>query len=828
MDTLWQDIRYGLRMLAKQPAFTAIAILTLALGIGANTAIFSVMNAIVLRYLPLPNPQQLVYLSTSDIAGSQSGYGESSLPEPVFEQFRAQHDVFSDVVAYVPLSFSKIAVRYGEVPEEAEADMVSGNFFSGLGVKLAAGRGFTLEDESARAPVAVISYTYWSARLARDPNVLGHVLYVKGVPFTVVGVGPDGFIGVDHGRPTDVWIPLQSRADLKPWGSSPLSPYGLFGSPQWWVLLEIGRLQPGVTPKQAAERLNPLFVNTLKTSGAITDASSKSNPPHLILSDARGIEGLRDDYTRPLTVLMVMVGLVLVIACGNVGMLMMARNTTRQREFSLRLALGGSALRLFRQLLTESLLIVIAGSGLGWLFAVAATRALASWSRLNMDLAPDARVLFFTICVSLLVGVAFGLAPMRKAVRAPVGVVLKTANATSNTDRSRARGGKVVVALQMALCLMLLVSAGLLVRTIRNLENVSLGMKAQGLFVFGVSPQQHAQTFAENVAFYRSLLERMRSLPGVESVTLMANRVGGGVSSNTGVFVDGLVPGGKDFAPMRWNSVGPDFLRTLGINIEFGRDILDSDAPDSQKVAIVNHTFIAKYLPNQNPIGHRVALSRASDAPQYAIVGVAGDSKYTAVQETARPMVYLPYLQSKSIGSMHVELRTSGNAGALVPEVTRAMHEFAPDLPMLQPRTQTAQFEGNLTEERLNARLAMSFGGLAVFLVAIGLYGTLAYRVSRRTNEIGVRMAIGAQRGQVLWMVLRESLLVSAVGVAIGLPLVLFVGKVMSSMLFGVQPRDPLTLAGALIGVTIVALVASFIPARRAASVDPIIALRYE
>jgi len=828
MDTLWQDIRYGLRMLAKQPAFTAIAVLTLALGIGANTAIFSVMNAVVLRYLPVPNPDRIVYLHTSELGGGQSGYGDSSLPLSAFQALRTQRDVFSDLMAYVPLSFSKVGVRYAAAPEEAEGDMVSGNFFSGLGVKFAAGRGFTIEDENAHAPVAVLSYAYWSGKTGRDPNVLGHAFYIKGVPFTVVGVTAPGFIGVDHGRPTDVWIPLQTRDDLKPWGTSASNSFSLYGTPRWWVLLEIGRLQPGVTQQQALARLNPLYISAIMSAGAVTNDAQKKKPPHLVFTDARGIEGVRDNYQQSLIVLMVMVGLVLVIACGNVGMLMVARNTTRQREFSLRLALGGSAMRLFRQLLTERLMIVFAGSALGWLFALSATQALASWSDLNLDLTPDLTVLLFTIGVSLLAGLAFGLAPLRKAIGTPVGIVLKTATATSNTDRGRARGGKLVVALQMALCLMLLVAAGLLVRTIRNLENVALGVRTQGLFVFGLSPQQHAQTNAEAIVFYRTLIERLRQVPGIDAVTVMSNRIGGGVSSNTGAYVDGVTPGGKDFAAMRWNSVGPDFCKTLGIPLVMGRDILDTDTPDSQKVVIVNQTFATRYLPDQNPLGHRVAFGTDANTPQYVIVGVSADNKYTEVRENARPIAYFPYAQRGSVGSMHVEVHFNGNPFSMMAVVTRAMQEIAPDLPLLQPMTQSAQYNDNLSEERLNARLAMSFGFLAVFLVAIGLYGTLAYRVSRRTNEIGVRMAIGAQRTQVLWMVFKESLLVSVLGIAVGLPLVFFSGKVLSSMLYGVEARDPLSIAAALVGVVIVALVASFIPARRAASVDPMVALRYE
>lgn len=829
METLWQDIRYGLRMLAKQPAFTAIAVLTLALGIGANTAIFSVMNAVVLRYLPVPNPDRIVYLHTSELGGGQSGYGDTSLPLSAFQALRTQRDVFSDLMAYVPLSFSKIAVRYGSAPQEAEADMVSGNFFSGLGVQPIVGRGFTTDDESSHTLNAVVSYAYWSGSLGRDPSILGQTIFVKSVPFTIVGVMPAGFIGVDHGRPTDIWIPLQDRPELKPWGHSAADTRStIYGRPGWWFLLEIGRLQPSVTQQQALARLNPIYQATLFSSGAATDSKAKKNPPKLFFTSARGIEGVADDYQQPLIALMAMVGLVLLIACSNVGMLLAARNAARQREFTLRLALGGNRTRLFRQLLTESLLLVLSGAALGWLFALWSTRALAAWSELNLNLAPDAFVRGFTLAVSAIASLAFGLAPLRKISKTSIGDVLKTSSSTSNTNVGKSRAAQAVIALQMALCLTVLVGAGLLVRTLRNLEYTNLGMRTDGLFVYGVNPPQTVRNNSEAIAFYRSLLDRLRAVPGVESATLMDNRVGGGVRNNTGVQVDGVVPGGKEFAPVRWNPVGPDYFHVLGIPLIAGRDINDADSAEAAPAIVVNKTFVDRYLPKQNPIGHHIALNGERNGGAFTIVGVAADSKYTQVRENPRPMAYAPYAQAGSVGSMHIEVHTTGSVAGIVPEIERVMREMTPDSPMLQPKTQQAQFDEGLSEERMNARLSMFFGFLSAMLVAIGLYGTLAYRVARRTSEIGVRMALGAQRGQVLWMVLRESLIVSAVGVAVGLPLAFACAKYLRSLLVGLSPTDPLTFIGALIGVTLVALLASAIPARRASSVNPLTALRYE
>ncbi|HXQ96826.1 MAG TPA: ABC transporter permease [Candidatus Limnocylindrales bacterium] len=824
IEVLLQDTRFALRQLRRSPAFTAVAVLTLALGIGANAAIFSVMNAVILRYLPVRDPQQLVYLHTSDFPGGQSGYGDTSLTEPIFEQLRAERAVFTDLMAYVPLGFNRVSVRYANDPEEAWADMVSGNFFTGLGVRPEFGRVFNLEDEKTHAPVAVVSYAYWSTRLGHDFGALGQPLYVKGVPFTIVGVTPRGFEGVEHNFATEVYIPLQTRPDLKPWANSPNERHSLYGTPDWWCLLEIGRLAPGVSMQQAQLQLNPVFQRT----------SPKRNPtdtpPHLSLTAARGIEGLRDDYQQPLSVLMGMVGLVLVIACANVAMLLMARNAARQREFSLRMAIGCNRVRLFRQLLTESLLLVGAGAVLGWLFAIWATGALSSWSQMSLSLAPDLRVFLFALGISLIAALAFGLAPLPGVVRIPVALVLKSSTANASQDRGKLRSGRIVIAFQIAVCLVLLVGAGLLVRTLRNLEKVNLGLHTDGLFVFGIEPQQSVHSDAEAIHFFQSLTERLRVLPGVESLTLASNRLGGDVSSNTGAYVDGVLPkvGNGSFPGMRWNAVGPDFFHVLGVPIISGRDITDADTASGPKAVVVNKTFADRYLSNQNPIGHHVAFSDAAGSSQFAIVGVVADSKYVGIEETPRPMAYFPYTQRGGIGDMSIELRTQGNPAGLLPEVREAIREIAPEVPLLHPTTQRAQFDETIGQERLIARLALFFGLLAVVLVATGLYGTLAYRVNRRTSEIGVRMALGAQRGQVLWMVLRESLVVCLAGVVVGLPAAYACTRLLRSMLFGLQPSDPLSFVAALGGIILVALLASMIPARRAASVDPMIALRNE
>jgi predicted permease len=838
MGLFFQDLAYAWRQLKKSPGFAFVAVLTLALGIGANTAIFSVMNAVMLRYFPVPNPQELVYLENSHRPDntSQTGDGDFSFTEYSFEQLRGQHKVFSDLMAFIPLGLPTVPVRYGDEPEQARADMVSGNFFSGLGVAIECGRGFTLDDESRHAQVAVLSYSYWTRRFGRNPSIVGDTLYVKGVPFTVVGITRKGFSGVEpvDRKPMDLWIPLQNSSDLTAWGQSDQGGWGLYGahgSVDWWCLMMIGRLKPG-TWKQALAQLNPIFQHSAYSGGARHDPRAPA--PGLYFVSARGNQGLREGYQQPLELLMAMVGLVLLIACGNVAMLLVARNSSREREFSLRMALGAGRARLFRQLLTESLLLVAAGGVLGWFFASWATRSLAAWSEFDVNMAPDRIVLCFTFGVSALAALAFGLAPLRNAVRVSPGLALKTSAASSGQDRNKFRSGQLVVALQMALCLVLLVGGGLLLRTLRNLENANLGMQASGLVAFGITPPQTLHTDAEVTRFFIALTDRFRALPGVESVTLMQNRIGSGWSNNTYAYVDGTLPLGEtEQGAMRWNAVGPEYFHTLRIPVLLGRDLTVADTATASKVVVINQTFADRLLAGRNPIGHHVALDGASvdgktPVPQYTIVGVAANSKYRAVDENPRPMAYFPYPQVAGVGTMHFELRTEGTPTAVLPEVQAAVRQFGPDLPLLEPMTQQAQFDSSFAQQRLFSRLATFFGLLAALLVAIGLYGTLAYRVSRRTAEIGVRMALGAQRGAVLWMIVRECLAVTVAGIVIGLPLAIAGTRLLRSSLFGLNPGDPLTFAAALTGMLAVTLGSSLIPARHAASVDPIQALRSE
>lgn len=820
---LLRDLRYALRQLVKSPGFSFTVVVMLALGIGANTAVFSVMNAILLQLLPVSHPEALSYVRMSNGQSQPPGAGctgsdDTSFSLPGFESLRQRHDVFDDLIATAPLSLSgSVAVRHGALPEEAEGEEVSGNFFSGLGAGLDRGRGFTSDDEANHAAVAVISYDYWTRSYARDPAVVGQTLYVKSVPMTVVGVAAQGFKGIDPGTSLDFWIPLQNRIELNAWGvpSKPgASVNGLYGNPKWWSLRLMARLRPGVSPAQAQQGLAGTFAETVRQSVGTVDPNQWK--PLLDFVPAKGMGTGSDDYRQPVHILMGLVGMVLLIACTNVALMVQARNVVRQREFSLRLAIGARRGSIFRQLLCESLLLVCTGAALGWLFALVATRALADWSEIETGLSPNRSVLLFTVLISATAALIFGLVPLWSAMRAPVAGVLRS-NANSTTaNRNRVLGTRILLSAQVAVCLVLLMAAGLLLRTLGNYANQNLGMRAEGLLVFGVTPQGQVDSHA----FYRSLLDRLSRVPGIRSVSMVENRPGSGWSDNNDLVLDGLQKQGG----LRSNSVGPAFFQTMGVPILAGRDISISDTDKAQSVALVNQTFVKKFLSNTNPLGH--VLGAGKD--KYTIVGVVQDSKYNAVDEEAMPMAYYAAMQWPNIGTMHIEVRSSGDAVAPLPELRRAVAELYPNVPLEKPMTQKAQFDKSYEQQRMFAAMGGFFGVLAVLLVATGLYGTHSFRVSRRTTEIGVRMALGASRRHVLAMVMAESLWVMAAGLAAGIPLCFFAVRPLKSMLYQMSPLDPASFAVSICGMILVAGLAALIPALRAASIEPMQALRTE
>ncbi len=825
LEKLLRDMRFGLRSLRQSPGFAVTAILTLALGVGANSAVFSVMNAVLLRSLPVSDPDRVVYLRTSNPPrGTGTIDSNETFSYSVYDVLRQQSRGLTPVMAYAPLSNSKVAVRYGTQPEEAEGDMVSGAFFSGLGVKLPLGRGFTEEDERKHAPIAVLSYNYWTRRFARAPGILGQTLYVNSVGMTIVGVAAEGFEGTEAGGSTDFWIPLQSRPELNAWGNPPEDGKTYIANPTWWCLRLIARIAPGTSKAQALAELQPIFRSA--AYAGLGSPMQGEKPPVLSFVDAKSFPGYDERYGKPIRILMAMVGLVLLIALANVVMLLMARNASRQREFSVRQALGAGRGELFRQLVTESALLVAAGGALAWGFAQMATRLLANWAQIESSLAPDNAVLLFTLGVLVIAALLFGVAPMRLALAGGAEQALKTSAATSHTDTGKSRTGRIVVALQMALCVVLLVGGGLLIRTLRNLENTSLGMRVEGLVVFGLKP--NIRSISDGVAFYQNLINKLRILPGVESVTVMDERIGSGWSNNSDMMVDGKLPDVANGASrtVRSNVVGPDFFRTLGVPVLAGRDFADSDTARSPHVGIINEEFAKRFLPNQNPLGHMIG----PDFGQYqmTIVGVVKDHKYRSIDEEPIPMAWYMYAQIPVIGPMHVEMRVHGAPLAILPSARKVVQQLDPNLPLIRPMTQRAQYDLTISGQILFARLAGFFGVLAIVLVGTGLYGTLAYRVNMRTAEIGVRMAVGARREQVVWMILKDSLVLTVVGAMIGVPLAMLVGHALASSLYGIKALDAMSYLVAILGVAAVALAASAVPAGRAATVDPLTALRAE
>lgn len=825
LDKCLRDLKHAFRSLLASPGFTVTVVVTLALGVGANTAVFSVMHAVLLRTLPVQDPNQLVYLwTTSPPHGTGTVNAHETFSYPVYDALRNQKDGMEAVMAYVPLSGSKAGVRIGAQPEEAEGDMVSGDFFSGLGVRLQRGRGFTADDEKDHAPVAVISNNYWTRRFSQNPDVLGTTLYVNGVGLTIVGVAARGFEGLEAGRSTDFWIPLQSRPELNAWGNPLDEGKTYIANPTWWCMRLIGRLRPGVTKAQAAAQMQPVFQAAAYTGLGTPRPGEKK--PVLSLADAKGFPSYGEEYGKPLRLLMGMVGLVLLIALTNVAMLLMARNATRQREFSVKLALGAGRADFLRQLLTESLLLVAAGGLLAWLFAIYATRALGAWAQIESSMAPDGVVLRFTVAVLAVAVVLFGAVPLRVALAAGPSLTIKTSAVVSGADTGKTRMGRVIVALQMTVCVVLLVAAGLLIRTLRDLENTPLGFNTDGLAVFGVKPQIHS--LEQGRMFYRDLTAKLEQIPGVESVGVMMWRIGSWSSNNNDMLVDGNLPdvpnGGS--RTVRMNVVGPGFFKTLGVPVLAGREFAASDTASSQHVGIINEEFARRFLPGRNPLGH-VIDTEGRNFP-ITIVGVVKDHKYRSIDEEPIPMAWYEYAQIPVIGRMDVEIRVHGDPLAILPAARKVVQQMDPELPLIQPMTQRAQYDLTISSQVLFARLAGFFGLLAVVLVAAGLYGVLTYRVSRRTAEIGIRMAMGARRGQVVWMILKDCLVLTAIGVAAGVPSAMLVGRALASSLYGVTPLDGTSYALAVAGVACVALAASAWPARRAAAVEPLTALRTE
>jgi predicted permease len=836
IETLRQDLRYALRGMRRSPGFTAVAVSCLALGIGANTAILSILNAVMIRMLPVSHPEQLVLLSYRSQSTSQlfretgSGYGPTSLPYSAFTDIRAGAHTLAGIFAYVPLGFNahSLMVNAGGQPVAAGGEMVSGNYFQVLGVA-PTGRAITDDDVKPDAPnVAVVSYAYSVRELGG--NALGRRIALNGAPFTIVGVAPPEFFGVDPQLAPDFWVPLRDMAEIKPWGIQTGADAKFFENRHWWWCMMLARLKPGVSMEQARAELDVLFGHSIAVG--LSKLPPPAQTPHIALAPAgHGFEQLRQQFSRPLRVLMIAVGVVLLIACANVAALLLARGRARQKEIGVRLAMGATRGRLVRQFLTESILLGICGGAVGLLLANWGSRALllmmaAADQAIGLDVRPDRMVLAATAAVSMLTGILFGLAPALRSSRLNLAGEIKQ-NAGSMTPRATL--GKVLVAAQVALSVCLLFGAGLFVRTLMKLEDQDFGFNRDKLVLFELDPRASGYQNDRLVAVYRNLLEKIQAMPGVRSASVSAFALLSGWSNDSGITTDGppLPKGGG--TQLYWNPVGPDFIETMQIPLLLGRGLGWQDMQE-RKVAVVNEAMVHRFFPGGSPLGHRFSFGQNFDAAQsYEIIGVVKNAKYGNVWGEPPRTAYIPYSASKSaVGRMTFEVRTKGEPLAMVPALRATVRGVATNLPLIGVKTQEQQIGNALRQETMFAKITSFFGLLALILVAVGLYGTLAYGVARRTSEIGIRIALGAARGKVLWMVLRESLAVVACGIAVGLPAAFALTRLMRSMLFGVKEFDAPAIAITVAILALAGVAAGLLPARRAARIDPIRALRYE
>jgi predicted permease len=834
LETLLRDLRYGLRMLRRSPGFSTVAVLSLALGIGANTAIFSLLNAVMLRELPVENPGQLVLLGTGRSGGSAEDFVATDLYSyPFYREMRLKNQVFSDVSAALSLMFEKTHGAVGASPnlEPMNVQLVSGTYFPMLGVKPILGRAFSeAEDEPAGGhPVAVVSYSWWARRFSRDAGILGKTVTLGSTVYSIIGVAPPEFFGTMVGQSPDLWIPLSMEKQVSP---------GWNGLDNKWFqsLYILGRLKPGVTREQAEANVNLLARQIWhEYAGPVLSKEQEQTleRAHIRLTPAaRGLSRLRFEFSLPLQILMVVVGLVLLIACANIANLLLARAAARQREIAVRMAMGAGRARLIRQMLTESLVVALLGGGLGILFAAWASGALlamvsAGREPLPLSVAPDARVLAFTLLVSLATALLFGTAPALRATRVNLSPGLKERTGVVSVA-GRSPLAKALIVAQVALSLVLLIGAALFLRTLVKLARVDTGFNKENVLLFGIDPS--AVGYKEDsrlVSLYQQIESRVSAVPGVRAASISF------FTFNQGEWSDPVVVQGGGPLPgvandVIHNVVGPGYFSAMGIPLLVGGVFGDHDTATSPKVAVINETMARQFFPGGSPIGRRFGIG---DDPKHSgdieVVGVVKDAKYLSLRERLWPAAYYPYTQR--IGYYYdFEVRYTGNPQAIIADVRRAIGEVDRSLPVAFQSTLAQQVEQSIGSQTLIAQLSSFFGLLAVFLACVGIYGVMWYAVTRRTNEIGVRMALGAGPFNVLWMVMRESLILVALGLVMGLGLAWAGERLVTKLLFGVAPTDPLSLVGGAMLLLAFALLAGYLPARKASRVDPMVALRYE
>src|SRR5262245_60277548 len=826
IEDLTQDVRYGMRTLRKSPGFTAVAALSLALGIGANTAIFSLINALMLRMLPVKEPQELAFFYCANVLGTS--HRSPGLNYPLYEMFRDRNQSFTGIFAAVQVGRARLTVEgtAGEV-ESAQQNRVSGNFFSVLGVNAILGRTLTEADDRIGNPnpVAVISYDFWQRRLGLDPAVIGRRITLDDRPLTIVGVAPPGFFGFQVGSRPDIWWPITERGE------------GLKGT-EFWGILVMGRLRPGVNLTQAGAEMSLIYRQQIdeitRTEGANWRPTERRNWFESRIELETGSAGwtiLRQRFRQPLLILMITVALTLLVACVNIANLLLARAATRRKEIAVRLALGAGRFRLIRQLLTESALMAVLGGGAGLLFAHWCARLLLSYlpqqTQVSLDVAPDGRALGFTLAVSLLTGLLFGLAPAWQATQLDLTSSLKDAVGRS-AGRTRLALNKLLVVLQVALSLFLLVGSGLLVRSLQNLKNMDTGFDRENLIQFSIDPGRGYNT-EQRDNLHKQVVTRLEAIPGVRAASFSSPGFLIGGTHRTDVTVPGYAAGPDEDLTTHYIDVGPRFFETMKMPILAGRDF----GPQGEGV-VINQTMARYFFGNQDPVGKRFyeglkpnePISKQQEAKsQREIIGVVKDARYSDMREQP-PRAF--YRQWPPWGNVTFQLRTGGENQAYVATIHRLVREIDPKLQVVDLRTMDDAVNDDHVKERFTAQLAGDFSLFALLLACIGLYGVMSYAVARRTSEIGIRMALGAQARDVVVLVMRETMLLVVIGVAIGLAAALASTRLGSTLLYGLSPTDPLTIALATMLLIGVAALAAYLPARRASRVDPLVALRYE
>jgi predicted permease len=855
LQDLWRDLHYAVRILGKSPSFTLVALLVMALGIGANTAIYSFLDALVLRSLPVSAPSSLVVVkwharpvegdfvmqSMSGDVWSDSRWASVSdiFPYPAFSIFEKDR-VFSDVFAYChtrEVRSTNLLIK-GQ-PETASGELVSGRYFQGLGVKPASGRLIGVEDDRIGAPpVVVLSYGFAERHFGSAAATAGQPIVISKIPFTVIGVAPPEFFGVDPSSLPDFYVPMQTKVSLGASDTFGFKPSDYLDGNDYWLQV-MARLRPGVTMEEAQAELAPKFQQWVATTAA-TD-QQRANLPALHLDPGgNGIDTLRRQFSKPFFLLMILVELILAIACFNVANLLLARASSRHREIALRLSQGASRSRVVRQLLTESVLLSSAGAALGLAIASWGIRFLSASLRFHartiaMDAQLNWHVLGITAGLALLTGIAFGLVPALQSTKLELTAALKETVGSRQPAVHRSHSWwrawplsmtHILVVGQVAMSLLILVAAGLFVRALSNLQSVNLGFNRENVLLFEVNARQSGHRDPEISEFYFQLRERLAAIPGVRYASLARGSLISGEDQRL-ISVLGAPPDPAN----RHFIVGPYFLTTMQIPILAGRDIDERDRPASQGVAVINEQFAKKNFPGQNPLGHHLIVwDQDKPTRDMEIVGIAKNAQYGNLKREIPPLIFIPYNQGAPIlpNEMTFTLRTAGDPLAYINSVRQVVHQADAHLPVSQIRTQKLEVEEGMREETVLAELCTAFAVLALTIAAVGLYGTISSTVARRTGEIGIRIALGAQRGPVLWMILREVLVLATVGLGISIPIALGTSKFLQSFLFEMKPNDPIAIATAVAILLGAALLAGCLPARRAAHIDPMTALRHE